>query len=91
MNSLKASLQKAGFKNNENFLAWQWTAFHPRRKDFLLRYARQPEILLDDIETIFRTLLIDHREAIEQANAALDSRSRSLAASLDRLRDELID
>ena len=34
---LKAALQKAGFKSNENFLAWQWTSFHPRRKDFLLR------------------------------------------------------
>ena len=91
VNSLKTSLQDAGFKNNESFLAWQWTAFHPRRKDFLLRYAQQPEKLLDDIESIFRALLIDHREAIESANAALKSAPRSLSSSLDRLRDELID
>lgn len=91
VNSLKTSLQDAGFKNNESFLAWQWTAFHPRRKDFLLRYAQQPETLLDNIEIIFRTLLIEHREAIESANAALKSMPHSLAASLDRLRDELID
>jgi hypothetical protein len=89
--SLKELLQNAGFKSNESFLAWQWTAFHPRRKDFLLRYAQQPEKLLADVEIIFRTLLIDHSEAIEHANAALKSAPRGLAASLDRLRDELID
>jgi hypothetical protein len=89
--SLKGSLQKAGFKSNESFLAWQWTAFHPRRKDFLLRYAQQPEKLLADVEIIFSALLIDHREAIEHANAALKSAPRGLTASLDRLRDELID
>ncbi len=88
---LKAALQKAGFKSNENFLAWQWTSFHPRRKDFLLRYAQQPEILLDDIETIFKTLLTDHRAAIELANAALNSLPPSLVVSLKQLRDELID
>ena len=89
--SLKASLQNAGFKNNDNFLAWQWTAFHPRRKDFLLRYSQQPEKLLDDVETIIRSLLIDYREAIESANAALKIAPLSLASSLVRLRDELID
>jgi hypothetical protein len=91
VNSLKTKLQNAGFKNNESFLAWQWTAFHPRRKDFLLRYAQQPEKLLVDIEIIFSTLLIGHREAIDHANAALKNAPRGLAASLDRLRDELID
>ncbi len=91
VNRLKKSLQNGGFKNNEGFLAWQWTAFHPRRKDFLLRYAKQPEKLLDDVEIIFRTLLIDHRDEIEAANAALKSMPRGLAASLNGLRDELID
>jgi len=92
VSNLKASLQKAGFKSNESFLAWQWTMFHPRRKDFLLSYARQPEKLLDDVLTIFSTLLIDHRELIEQANEVLKTtQPRSLSASLDRLRDELLD
>ncbi|MEO8343415.1 MAG: hypothetical protein ABI536_06305 [Gallionella sp.] len=88
---LKKSLQKAGFKNNESFLAWQWTIFHPRRKDFLLRYAQQPEKLLADIEDIFKPLLTEHSESIEQANAALKSAPHSLTASLNQLRDELID
>ena len=88
---LKASLQKAGFKSNESFLAWRWTAFHPRSKDFLLRYAHQPEKLLDEAAGVFATLLADHCEAIDSANAALDSPQHSLAASLDSLRNELID
>lgn len=88
---LKAALQKAGFKNNENFLAWQWTAFHPRRKDFLLRFGQHPEKLLGDFEAIFKMLLITHRESIEQANAALKNAPLGLAASLSQLRDQLID
>jgi len=88
---LKASLQKARFKSNESFLAWQWTAFHPRRKDFLLRFARNPEQLLEEFVALFATLLIDHREAIEQANQILGTTaSRSLSSSLEQLRDELL-
>jgi hypothetical protein len=89
--SLKVSLQNAGFKHNENFLAWKWTAYYPRGKDFLLRYSQQPEKLIDDIEIIFCTLLIDHRDAIELANAALNNMPQSLASSLGQLRNELID
>lgn len=88
VSSLKESLQKAGFKNNESFLAWQWTAFHPRRKDFLLRYAHRPEQLLGDMEAIFKTLLIEHRVSIEQTNAALKIAPRSMTVSLDQLRSK---
>ena len=91
VNTLRASLQTAGFKSNENFLAWKWTAFHPRRRDFLLRYAQEPEKVLEAVEAGVRTLLIDHREPIESANAVLKSAPRSLTSSLGRLRDELID
>ena len=88
--ALKKTLEHAGFKSNENYLAWQWTALHPRRQDFLLRYAQQPEKTLADTEAIFNTLLITHQAAIEQANAALKTAPSSLAASLNQLRDELI-
>ncbi len=91
VNNLKEALQKAGFKSNESFLAWQWTTFHPRRTDFLLRYVNRPEQLLDDMEAILKTLLIEHKELIEQANAALKSAPQGLAASLNQLRDELLD
>jgi hypothetical protein len=89
--SLKSSLQQAGFKSNENFLAWQWTAYHPRRKDFLLGYAQNPGKVLGAIETVFRLLLIEHRVGIDQANAELGSVPRGLAVSLKQIRDELID
>jgi hypothetical protein len=86
--NLKESLQSARFKNNESFLAWQWTAFHPRRKDFLLRYANRPEQLLDEIEAILKTLLIEHSDSIALANSALRSVSLSVAISLNRLRSK---
>ena len=91
VNTLKESLQKAGFKNNESFLAWQWTTFHPRRKEFLLRYARRPEQLLDDMETVLKTLLIDHGTSIELANAALQNAPSSMAVSLKQLRSKRSD
>jgi len=89
--SLKSLLQQAGFKSNENFLAWQWTAFHPRRKDFLLGYAQNPERMLGAIETVFSSLLIEHLIGLDQANAELGSVPQGLAASLKQMRDELID
>lgn len=91
VNNLKASLQTAGFKSNESFLGWQWTAFHPRRKDFLLRYSLQPEKLLGEIEAIFKTLLMDHRVSIEQANMAIKTAPRGLNVTLNQLRKELIE
>lgn len=86
--SLKESLLQAGFKNNAGFLAWQWTRFHPRRKDLLLRYAREPETLLGEIEAIMNGLMTDHRDAIDAANSALRSVPRSTAISLERLRSK---
>ncbi|MEO6974890.1 MAG: hypothetical protein ABI144_03305 [Gallionella sp.] len=92
VSGLKASLQKSGFKSNESFLAWQWTAFRPRGKDFLLNYARHPEKSLDDAVKKFGTLLVDHRELIERANEVLmTTPSRSLSVALNQLRDELLD
>jgi len=46
VSNLKEALLNAGFSNNEGFLAWQWSTYHPYRRDFLLRFAREPEILL---------------------------------------------
>jgi len=90
VNDLKSSLQSAGFNSNENFLGWQWTTFYPRRKDFLMRFSQQPEKLLADVEDTLRTLLIGHRELIEQANEVLDTPHQTLFAALNQVRDELI-
>ena len=89
--TLKKTLQQAGFKNNESHLAWQWTMMHPRRKDFLLRYSHQPEILLAEVQGVFKALLIDNREVINQANESLKSAPRLLASSFNQMRNELLD
>jgi hypothetical protein len=90
INELKEALQKANFKTNESFLAWQWTAFHPRRKDFLLRYSQQPEKTLDEMTAILQTLLVDFNAAITLANAALKDAPRSMNISLDQLRSKRV-
>ncbi len=89
VNNLKVSLQLAGFKANESFLAWQWTAFHPRRRDFLLRYSQRPEALLDEMAAILKTMLTDHGAALALANAALQNAPHSTTVSLAQLRKNL--
>ncbi len=86
--ALKDALLQAGFKNNETLLGWQWTHFHPRGRDFLLRYAQHPDALLDDTQKLLQILLLDYHELICTANAALQSSPRSLTISLDQLRSK---
>ncbi|MFZ2541374.1 MAG: hypothetical protein WAW75_06320 [Gallionella sp.] len=88
VSGLKESLQQAGYKNNTNFLAWQWTAFHPRRRDFLLRYANEPEMILGELGATLTKLLVEHGASIAQANSTLSSTPRSTAISLDHLRSK---
>ena len=80
VNALKKLLNDAGYKSNDNFLAWQWTNFYPRSRDFLLRFAKQPEQLLGEIETIFRALSIDQRELLSQANTALQNSPATISS-----------
>lgn len=91
ISELKEALQKANFKTNESFLGWQWTTFHPRRKDFLLRYSQHPENVLDEMIKILRALLVDFNDAINLANAELQHTPHGLSASLNQLRAELLD
>ena len=83
--ALQASLKQAGYKNNQNYLAWQWSKLHPRRQDFLLRYAQQPNALLDDAQAFLQKLLLEQRDLIATANAALQAAPRSMAISLSKL------
>ena len=82
---LKAALEKAGFKSNENFLGWQWTKLYPRRQDFLLEFANNPQTLLDQAATPLRNLLTDFSTVFAAANAMLRTAPRSMAISLDQL------
>ncbi len=83
--SLRASLTRSGLQENASYLGWQWTRLHPRRRDFLLRYAREPDALLEETASIFSVLLFEHGDAIALANSALASAPRSKVVSLDLL------
>lgn len=87
--ALRDTLQMEGFKNNESFLAWQWSPYHPRRRDFLLRLSRQPELLVDEAAALLQELLVKHGTAIQAVNAALHAAPRSAAVSLEQLRTNL--
>lgn len=84
--ALRDTLQSAGFKNSENFLAWQWTPYYPRRRNFLLRFSAAAETLLDEINAMMQQLLITNGDALHAANDALRHAPRSAAVSLDKLR-----
>jgi hypothetical protein len=84
--TLLETLKESGFKNNENYLGWQWTNLRPRTKSFLLRFTQQPATLLSEIESSLGKLLLNNREPIDLANAALRSAPRSMTISLDQLR-----
>lgn len=87
--TLRDNLQKAGFKNNENFLAWQWTRYYPRRSDFLLRFSKAPDALLDEVSALMQNLLATNNNAVHDANIALRDAPRSAAISLAQLRSKL--
>lgn len=87
--ALKNALQADGFKDSESFLAWSWTPWHPRRRDFLLRFSRSRDELLDDAAGLLTHLLVGHGKALEAANAALTEAPRSVAIPLDQLRASL--
>ncbi len=71
IHTLRDTLQTAGFKTNESYLAWQWTSYHPRRKDFLLRFSTAKDALLDEVAELLDDLLVKHSAAVHAANSAL--------------------
>lgn len=87
--ALGQALNGEGFKNNETFLAWNWTPYHPRRRDFLERYADDPDALLDDAARLLGDLLLTHGAALAAANAALRDAPSGASVSLDSLRASL--
>lgn len=86
--SLRERFSSAGYKNNENFMAWQWTTLHPRSRAFLLRYTQQAEQVFNEIETPIQQLCLTYRDAIHAANEALRAAPRSMTISLEQLRSK---
>jgi hypothetical protein len=82
-------LENDGFKNNDKFLAWQWTSFFPRSKNFLLRFSSNQEKLLDEAIGLLQHFVITRGQMLNTANAALASVAPSAVISLDNLRNKL--
>ncbi|MGA8147922.1 MAG: hypothetical protein WB870_10160 [Gallionellaceae bacterium] len=87
--ALGLALQTAGFKQSDSFLAWQWLPWHPRQRDFLLRFANQRDRLMDEADSIWSRLLVTFGEELRLANLALDETRRNVTVSLDHLRSQL--
>lgn len=87
--SLRISLEHVGLKQSDSFLGWQWLPWHPRRRDFLLRFSNQRDELLKEAMQPCQLLLDEYGEQLLQANLALNSPGRSTAVSLDQLRSQL--
>ena len=86
--NLRESLESAGFKTNDSFLAWQWTKLYPRRRDFLLGFAQQPEKLMNEAESTLNIFLKKQHTSLAKANASLKNSPRSISISLDQLRSK---
>ena len=86
--ALRETLSAQGLKGNESFLAWQWTALYPRRKDFLLRYNAQPDVVINEASALITKLIFSHQAQISAANVQLAAAPRSMTISLDKLRSK---
>lgn len=86
--TLQADLGNAGFKHSDSFLAWQWSRWYPRRKDFLLRFSGRQDELLQEAMLPWRALLEEFGESLRLANLALNATPRSAIVSLDKLRSK---
>lgn len=82
---LRMQLSDAGFKQSDSFLAWQWSPWYPRRKDFLLRFSSKPDEVLQEAMRPWQALLEEYGEQLSLANLALNQAPRSAAISLDKL------
>jgi len=88
--ALSDVLQQAGFKQGDNFFAWQWLPWHPRRRDFLMAFSGKRDHLLDEVMRPWQYLLLDCGEQLRLANLALTGpEGTSASISLDHLRSKL--
>jgi hypothetical protein len=86
---LRAALRDEGFKSNEKFLAWRWTPYYARRKDFMLRYSNQTNAFLDESAGLLKQLLIAHGASVQAINTILQATPKSAPISLGQLRTNL--
>lgn len=87
--SLRARMGSAGFKDSDSFLAWQWSPWYPRRKDFQLRFSTKRDDLLNEVMQPWQALLQEFGDELLQANIALNEAPRSASISLDQLHSKI--
>ncbi len=87
--TLRKTLHQAGFKESDSFLAWQWLPWHPRRKEFLVRFANHRDNLMEEAEDIWTRLLLTYNEELHLANVALKAAPRDITVSVEQLRSKL--
>ena len=83
--SLRNQLKAFGFKDSDSFLAWQWSAWYPRRKDFLMRFSTKRDELMKEALQPWQALLQEFGERLLMTNVALNEAPRSASISLDKL------
>ncbi len=89
ISQLSQTLQQAGFKQGDDFFAWQWLPWHPRRRDFLMRFGSQPEDFLEEAMQPWQDLLQAWGPLLQAANAELAHSAASATISLESLRSKL--
>ena len=83
--ALRNRFNSVGFKDSDSFLAWQWSPWYPRRRDFLIKLATQQDALLSEVINPLQTLLQAFNNDILMANGALKEAPRSAVVSLTNL------
>lgn len=86
---LRSQMKTIGFKDSDSFLAWQWSPWYPRRKDFLMRFFNKREEVLKETMQPWQALLQKHGEQLSLANIALNETPRSASISLDQLHSKV--
>jgi hypothetical protein len=86
--ALRIGLGDSGLKHSDSFLAWQWLPWHPRRRDFLMRFASGRDELLEEALQPWRFLLTEYGAQLAQANLALNEAPPHAVISLDQLRSK---
>ncbi len=87
--ALGASLQQGGFRQGDDFFGWQWLPWHPRRRDFLMKFGTHPGQFLADMMQPWEQLLLARGGPLEAANRALADAATGATVSLDQLRRSL--
>jgi hypothetical protein len=87
--NLRERMGKVGFKDSDSFLAWQWSSWYPRNKDFLIRLLHYREELMHEAMLTWEALLDEFGEDLRLANVALSETPRSAAISLNQLHNKV--